>query len=171
MAEVEKATTAIIALPADLPENWTLNQIVSPNGTEVNLTRQHGYNYLMQQVNASQRAANQLGSSVQAVESEIDALQIYAGKRPAPRVLTGTIAANTWVAAQVFNWQVDIATNTSEDSTKQIITLNFTTLASLKAWIEAGGVAMENGTSVRLYCNKKPAIDLGYQIMIEGSGL
>lgn len=45
-------------LPADLPENWTLNQIVSPTGTDVGLTEKHGYNYLMKQVNAAQRTVN-----------------------------------------------------------------------------------------------------------------
>ena len=50
-------------LPADLPENWTQGQIISPNGTEVGLTEQHGYNYLMKQVNAAQRAANTIAPS------------------------------------------------------------------------------------------------------------
>lgn len=36
---------------ADLPENWTLSQIVSPNGVEGGLTAKHGYNYLMGKVN------------------------------------------------------------------------------------------------------------------------
>lgn len=45
-------------LPANLPENWTSNQIISPNGTEVGLTEQHGYNYLMKMVNACQRLLN-----------------------------------------------------------------------------------------------------------------
>ena len=38
--------------PADLPENWAQGQIVSPNGTEVGLAQQYGYNYLMQLVNS-----------------------------------------------------------------------------------------------------------------------
>lgn len=37
---------------ADLPENWALNQIVAPNGGDVGLSEQHGYNYLMKKVNA-----------------------------------------------------------------------------------------------------------------------
>lgn len=45
-------------LPADLPENWTQGQIISPNGTEVGLTEQHGYNYLMKQVNNTQETVN-----------------------------------------------------------------------------------------------------------------
>ena len=41
-------------LPADLPEDWTNDQIVAPNGADVGLTEQHGYNYLAKQVNAAQ---------------------------------------------------------------------------------------------------------------------
>ena len=43
-------------LPADLPTDWTTSQYVSPNGSEVSLSQQHGYNYLMEQVNAAQTA-------------------------------------------------------------------------------------------------------------------
>lgn len=52
-------------LPADLPEDWQDGQIVAPQGPDVGLTEQHGYNYLMQQVNDAQRAANQLGADKQ----------------------------------------------------------------------------------------------------------
>ncbi len=45
-------------LPADLPEDWTSGQIVAPSGADAGLSEQHGYNYLMRQVNAAQRAAN-----------------------------------------------------------------------------------------------------------------
>lgn len=47
-------------LPADLPENWSSGQIVSPSGVEVGLTKQHGYNYLNKMVNDAQSAINQL---------------------------------------------------------------------------------------------------------------
>lgn len=50
-------------LPQDLPENWNDSQYVSPNGTEVGLTEQHGYNYLMQQVNSTQKAATEIGEA------------------------------------------------------------------------------------------------------------
>lgn len=49
-----------IPLPADLPENWTSGQIVAPTGAEAGLDEQHGYNYLMMQVNNVQKAANLL---------------------------------------------------------------------------------------------------------------
>lgn len=49
-----------IPLPADLPENWTSGQTIAPTGAEVGLDNQHGYNYLMMQVNNAQRAATAL---------------------------------------------------------------------------------------------------------------
>lgn len=51
------------SLPADLPENWTDSQYVSPGGTEVGLTSQHGYNYLNRQVNAVQKAAQEIDAA------------------------------------------------------------------------------------------------------------
>lgn len=54
-----------VQLPADLPTDWTKFQKVSPGGTEVGLSKQHGYNYLMEQVNAAQRAALELGKAIE----------------------------------------------------------------------------------------------------------
>lgn len=51
-------------LPADLPTDWTTSQYVSPNGSEVSLSQQHGYNYLMEQVNNAQTAASQCGTAI-----------------------------------------------------------------------------------------------------------
>lgn len=50
-------------LPADLPETWTDSQYVSPSGLEVGLTPQHGYNYLMRQVNETQRAVSTINEA------------------------------------------------------------------------------------------------------------
>lgn len=50
-------------LPHDLPENWTDNQYVTPGGTEAGLSEQHGFNYLMKQVNNTQKAVNELDES------------------------------------------------------------------------------------------------------------
>ena len=58
-------------LPADLPTNWTQGQIISPNGTEVGLTEQHGYNYLNEQVNAAQEEVNTLSQEVDALSQEV----------------------------------------------------------------------------------------------------
>lgn len=51
-----------IPLPADLPENWTFQQTVAPTGAEVGLDEQHGYNYLMKQVNNAQKALKVLAA-------------------------------------------------------------------------------------------------------------
>ena len=51
-------------LAADLPTNWQPNQIVSPDGVSAGLSEQHGYNHLMEQVNAAQRGVNALGQAI-----------------------------------------------------------------------------------------------------------
>lgn len=56
-------------LPADLPENWTDQQYVSPGGLEVGLTPQHGYNYLMRQVNEAQKSVNKMNEAFDGVAS------------------------------------------------------------------------------------------------------
>lgn len=52
---------AYVLLPADLPTNWQDGQIVAPDGANVGLPEQYGYNYLMEQVNAVQMAMNDAG--------------------------------------------------------------------------------------------------------------
>lgn len=59
-------------LPADLPTNWVYGQTIGPQGTDVGLTQQHGYNYLMQQVNAAQQAAEEIAESFAGL-AELDA--------------------------------------------------------------------------------------------------
>ena len=51
---------AIKKLPADLPENWKINDAVTPNGTEIGLDEKHGFNYLMKQVNQAQTTINEV---------------------------------------------------------------------------------------------------------------
>lgn len=52
-----------VNLPADLPTDWTTDQIVSVDGTSAGYTEQYGYNYLMEQVNAAQEAATEIGAA------------------------------------------------------------------------------------------------------------
>lgn len=47
-------------LPKNLPENWTVDQYVAPEGSFVGLSEQHGFNYLCRQVNNAQTAALEL---------------------------------------------------------------------------------------------------------------
>lgn len=58
-------------LPADLPEDWTSNQKISPNGTEVGLSEQHGYNYLMKQVNDAQTEINNIGTTIEEALTDV----------------------------------------------------------------------------------------------------
>lgn len=51
-------------LAADLPTNWQPNQIVSPDGVSAGLSEQHGYNHLMEQVNAALQGVNALGQTI-----------------------------------------------------------------------------------------------------------
>lgn len=53
-----------VSLPADLPTDWNFTQTISPNGTEAGLSEQHGYNYLMRQVNAAQIGLLQAGEAL-----------------------------------------------------------------------------------------------------------
>ena len=64
-------------LPADLPEDWTGGQTVAPTGAEVGLSEQHGYNYLMEQVNAAQTAAKEIGEEFSGLATP--------GRFPSPR--------------------------------------------------------------------------------------
>lgn len=59
-------------LPADLPEDWTGGQTVAPTGAEVGLSEQHGYNYLMEQVNHAQTAASELGAAFSGLATATD---------------------------------------------------------------------------------------------------
>lgn len=68
-----------IPLPADLPENWTSGQIVAPTGAEVGLDDQHGYNYLMMQVNNAQRALKALAAQR---EEDLARIKFWASDDP-----------------------------------------------------------------------------------------
>lgn len=52
-----------VPLPADLPEDWEANDIVAPDGADAGLSEQHGYNYLMEQVNNAQTALTEVGTA------------------------------------------------------------------------------------------------------------
>lgn len=51
-----------VDLPRDLPEAWSTDDYVAPEGPDVGLSEQHGYNYLCRQVNNAQKAAMSLAT-------------------------------------------------------------------------------------------------------------
>lgn len=88
-------------LPANLPTNWTNTQYISANGTEVGLSAQHGYNYLMQQVNAAQGAVNTLATQAQSdisgLQNEVDqATQDIEQLQSSSANATASISGNTF---------------------------------------------------------------------------
>lgn len=109
-------------LPADLPEDWTSGQIVAPDGADVGLSEQHGYNYLMGQVNAAQRALNTINEGFDGIS----------GKRTC-RFVIGTSTAG-WTQADC-----DYLCDGTDDQVELI--------AALNALIELGGgeIAMLDG--------------------------
>lgn len=70
-------------LPADLPSDWVYGQTVAPEGNDAGLSQQHGYNYLMQQVNAAQEGVNTLGAAFSGVPT------LVSGKIPAAQIPIG----------------------------------------------------------------------------------
>ena len=89
-----------VSLPADLPENWTAGQTVSPGREESGLTMPHGSNYLMQPVNAAQAALQQVAEYFPNLATIEDGggFTLYTGTLPVeqrkPRTLYARIVAD-----------------------------------------------------------------------------
>lgn len=77
-------------LPADLPESWTEGQIISPGGVEAGLDKQHGYNYLMQQVNNAQKALTEVNDAFENLPSLGEDGKIPSGQLPSMDYQTKT---------------------------------------------------------------------------------
>lgn len=67
------------SLPADLPTNWQSGQTVAPNGSDVGLAQQYGYNYQSQQINAAQQAINTIGAQFPNLYGKGDTVPISNG--------------------------------------------------------------------------------------------
>ena len=79
-----------IPLPADLPENWTSDQIVAPTGAEAGLDEQHGYNYLMRQVNNAQKAAKAIAAALLNYAYPVGSLYMSAESTSPASIVGGT---------------------------------------------------------------------------------
>lgn len=88
-------------LPADLPIDWTYGQTVAPTGSEAGLSKQHGYNYLMEQVNAVQTAVNEIGAAFGAlpVITQVSATLTVAGWSGSPLRQTVSVPGASVTAA------------------------------------------------------------------------
>lgn len=84
----------VTPLPADLPTDWVKGQTVAPDGADVGLAEQYGYNYLMKQVNDAQTASNYLAPCVFSTYTHTKAESVH--------VLTGTGNNIKFLAAADF---------------------------------------------------------------------
>ena len=64
----------VFPLVPDLPEDWVIDSIITPNGTEVGLAERYGYNYLMKMVNKSLKAVNQVDARITTSIANLEAI-------------------------------------------------------------------------------------------------
>lgn len=158
-------------LPADLPTNWTQGQIISPNGTEVGLTEQYGYNYLNEQVNNTQTEVNSLSTAQTNTQQQVNTLNTQVGniqgqvntQGQSITALQGTTASQgqsiTSLQSQVSSNDTDIAELQQTTTTQgqnittlqgQVSTLNQTTttqgenITSLQGEVSAINTALDS---------------------------
>lgn len=110
------AEKPITNLLADMPENWTNNQIVSSDGTSVGLTKQHGYNYLMKKVNETVKAVNDINDAFSKLTTDKDlqaltalSKKLFLALNPVGSIITTTSGTNpstiyggTWKKLDVY---------------------------------------------------------------------
>ena len=154
-------------LPADLPENWALDQIVAPDGTSVGLTQQHGYNYLMKQVNAAHRGVNAINESFDTIS----------GKRTC-RFVVGTSVAG-WTEADCDYLcdgvddqdEIQTAINAVPSSGGEIVLLDGTYQLSAHLTVKATVVLRGAGMNTTVLSMKEGAFDgeEGAAVVLYGS--
>lgn len=151
-----------MTLVADLPENWTQGQIISPNGTEVGLTQQHGYNYLMAQVNGAILAVIALQTTVDEMEGSISGLVVE-------RQLV--IPGSGWAMGAEGMYYVDIP---QADITEEMVPMVSVLPEDLAAAVACGlyPVSRTMSGGLRLYAAAAPAseIQASLVLFLAGSG-
>lgn len=165
-------------LPADLPEQWTYGQTVGPNGTDVGLTEQHGYNYLMQQVNAAQQGVNTLGSAFSGL------LPLSGGTLTGPLTLSGDPIADLQAAPKQYVDALKPKTitvtlpasgwsNNQQTVTAKGVTANnaVTPSPAPASWEAAGAAGVrcvtQGGNRLTFTCSETPTEDLTYNVLIQ----
>lgn len=155
-------------LPADLPENWQINQIVAPTGAEVGLAEQYGYNYLMAQLNAAQQAINNINEAFPGLAGLVD------GKVPLEQlpVVSPDDALSDTSKNPVQNKVITAALNDKVPITRKVngkalngdITLGFNDFSGILP-ISKGGTDNDTGL---VTSGQKNNTTLGYRATAEG---
>lgn len=120
-------------LPADLPTNWQTGQTVAPNGSDVGLAQQYGYNYQSQQINAAQQAINAIGAQFPNLYGKGDTVPIANGGTGSDNAAQALVnlgaASQADLAALETQFQSDLEAAANElweqvsDNTSKIATL------------------------------------------------
>lgn len=128
-------------LPADLPENWVNTQTIAAAGSDVGLSEKHGYNYLMGQVNATQRAANAIGTA-------------FAGLNPAA---LGAVPDTRKVNGKALNADISLSPNDVGVTAKR--TCLFVIGTSTAGWTEADCDFLCDGVDDQIEINQALAAE------------
>lgn len=130
-------------LPADLPTDWTQGQIISPNGTEVGLSKQHGYNYLNEQVNDTQIEVNSLNTAQTNTKQQVNTLNTQVGNLQSTQTTQSKNIST--LQGQVNDIDAGLATKVDKVTGKGLSTNDFTTAEKTKL---AGVAEGANKTTV-----------------------
>lgn len=142
------------SLPADLPENWQTNQIVSPSGTEAGLTEKHGYNYQSKQINDAQKAINAINGAFTGLATAL--------------TLTCTVPVS-WTASGSYYTQTVAVTGMLETDNPVADILPGSDNDANKLYAEAWGKVQSIDTldgAVKLWCTSKPGTAFPVQFKV-----
>ena len=155
-----------VTLPADLPEDWTPGQTVAPSGTSVGLTQQHGYNYLMEQVNNVQTGVNFIA------ENTPNAYQCT--------VRTATLSSSAWSFTSGTGYQQTLSPSGSgvpiQSSNVTVVDVNLSGLSQsqiadvLTAWYNVSNISDAVSGQLQFLCiAQQPTVDIPVIIATFGS--
>lgn len=145
-------------LPANLPENWTVGQIVAPAGADVGLSQQHGYNYLMEQVNAAQEAVNTMNDAFSDLATTEDLENVAATAQYTQVTLT---AAGWSDNSQTVSVPGVVASETAQEITP------IPAMASQEAYYQAEIQATAQGDGTLTFtCGDVPGSDLTVYVVV-----
>ena len=149
-----------VPLPQDMPTNWVYGQTIGPNGTDVGLTQRHGYNYLMQQVNAAQQAAEELGEGISGLSG--DNIPETAGSETSISTALSNKAewnASDLTSGSIKQWAESQKTNTTIAANEGASDLPYIGYWAVEFYLWTSGqwrilVATDVQTNARYYCVK-----------------
>lgn len=160
------AITLPVTLPADLPEDWTPGQTVAPSGASVGLSLQHGYNYLMEQVNNVQTGVNFVARNTP------DAYRCT--------VRTYTLTSSDWAFSSGVGYQQTLTPSGSgvpiQSSNPSIVDVDLSGLSQsqiadvLTAWYNVSNISDSTSGQLQFLCiAQQPTVDIPIIIATFGS--